>query len=170
MRAETGRQCHGGILGKLTFDNHADSANELMSFYIVTAKKLRRSKQWFMAAVSLAFAVEASVLAYLLVEFGEENGGLEMPDDYGFLNLTNMAKDFGVLNAPIDIPSQIRDDGLMPHHIAKDVIDDIRLFRNLIHPAKSLKQGFDPSTFSRKDLKKYEDIFESILHSLMYHL
>ena len=40
------------------------------------------------------------------------------------------------------------DDDEPPKHVAKDVVDKIRKFRNLIHPARALKEGYDPRTFT----------------------
>ena len=52
-----------------------------MAFYQDKAHELEESGQYFMAAIALGFAIETAVLAYLLVEFGEENGGeLEIPE------------------------------------------------------------------------------------------
>lgn len=158
-------------MGKLTGTRHGDAANDLFSFYQGKAKKLTESRQYFMAAVALAFAVETAMLAYLLVEFGDDNGGeLKIPDSVSMSDLIEAANDIGVLNAPIDIPSHIRHDKRRPKHIAKDVVDNIRKFRNLIHPANALRKSFDPRTFKRKQLREYEEIYESILHSLMYYL
>ena len=68
-------------MGKLTGTKHGDGANELFGFYTEKSRELEKSGQYFMSAIALAFAVETAVLAYLLVEFGEENGGeLEIPD------------------------------------------------------------------------------------------
>jgi hypothetical protein len=52
------------------------------------AQELEDSGQYFMVAIALAFAMETAALAYLLVEFGEENGGeLEIPDNVGMADL-----------------------------------------------------------------------------------
>lgn len=158
-------------MGKLTGTRHGDAANDLFSFYQDKAKKLTESRQYFMAAVALAFAVETAMLAYLLVEFGDDNGGeLKIPDSVSMSDLIEAANDIGVLNAPIDIPSHIRHDKSRPKHIAKDVVDNIRKLRNLIHPANALRKSFDPRTFKRKQLREYEEVYESILHNLMYYL
>ena len=62
-------------MGILTGTRHGDAANELMNFYQDKVHELEQSGQYFMAAVALAFALETVVLTYLLVEFGEDNGG-----------------------------------------------------------------------------------------------
>jgi len=61
-------------MGNLTGTRHGDAARELLSFYQDKADELEESGQ-YLAAIALAFAVEAAVLSYLLVEFGEDNGG-----------------------------------------------------------------------------------------------
>ena len=158
-------------MAKLTGTNHGDASNALLTFYIDQAKSLEKSGHYFMAAIALAFSVETAVLTYLLVEFGEDNGGeLEIPSNLGFYDLVDAAHDIDVLRAPIDVPSQVREDGERPKHIAKDAADKIRIFRNLIHPARALKEGYDPKTFTQTQLKELWDMSESIMYSLMYYL
>src|SRR5215831_6287771 len=68
-------------MGVLTGVRHGDAANELFGFYQDKAQELEEAGQYFMAAIALAFALETAVLTYLLVEFGEDNGGeLTIPD------------------------------------------------------------------------------------------
>jgi hypothetical protein len=156
---------------KLTGSQHGDAASALLGFYAQKAVELEESAQFFMAAIALAFGVEAAILSYMLVEFGEENGGeVQIPDDVSFLNLIDAANEIGVLRAPIDTPSHVRDDGQKPRHVAKDVVDRIRRFRNLIHPAVALRQGFDPQAFTKKDLAEFREMYESVTHSLLYYL
>jgi hypothetical protein len=160
-------------MGKLTGTRHADAANDLMAFYQDKAHELEESGQYFMAAVALALAVETAVLAYLLVEFGEENGSeLEIPDSINMSELIAAANEIDVLNAPIDIPSHIGadDDDKPPKHVARDVVDQIRRFRNLIHPARALKESFDPRAFTIEQLRDFKEMYESVLHSLMYYV
>ena len=58
-----------------------------------------------------------------------------------------------MLSAPIDTPSHVADDdSVFPKHIAKDGVGKVRRFRNLIHPARALKEGFDPAAFTREQL------------------
>jgi hypothetical protein len=157
----------------LTGTRHGDAANNLMAFYLDKTHELEECGQYFMAAIALAFALETTVLTYLLVEFGEENGGeLEIPASVNMSELIEAANELDVLSAPIDIPSLVRDeeDNAQPKHVAKDVIDKIRLFRNLIHPARALKESHDPRAFTREDLQALKDIYESVLHSLLYYL
>jgi hypothetical protein len=159
-------------MGILTGTTHGDAVNELLGFYQNKVDELKRAGQYFMAAVALAFALETAVLAYLLVEFAEENGGeLQIPDSINMSELIAAANEIDVLNAPIDIPSMIggEKNKTPPKHVAKDVVDKIRRFRNLIHPARALKESYDPGTFTRDQLEEYEDIYESVLHSLLYN-
>ncbi|HUN61901.1 MAG TPA: hypothetical protein VMU53_07920 [Candidatus Sulfotelmatobacter sp.] len=158
-------------MGKLTGTKHGDAANELLGFYGKKSEELEEAGQYFMAAVALAFAVETAVLAYLLVEFGEDNGGeLKIPDSVNFSELIDAANEIDVLSAPITGPSHVRDDDRPPRHVAKDVIDKIRKFRNLIHPARALKESFDPQTFTRQQLKDFQEMYDSVVHSLLYYL
>lgn len=75
-------------MGKLTGTQHGDAANSLLAFYRDKARELEAAGQYFMAAIALAFGIETAILTYLLVEFGEENGGeLQIPDDVNFFDL-----------------------------------------------------------------------------------
>src|SRR5271165_2759362 len=69
---------------------------------------------------------------------------LRYQDDVDFYKLIGIANEVDALNAPIDTPSHVREDGQLPKYVAKEVIDIIRKFRNLIHPAAALRQSFDP--------------------------
>lgn len=160
-------------MGKLTGTRHGDAANDLMAFYQDKVHELEEAGQYFMAAVALALAIETAVLAYLLVEFGEDNGGeLEIPDSVNMSDLIEAANEIDVLNAPIDIPSHVGGDEntAPPKHVAKEVVDKIRRFRNLIHPARALKESYDPRTFTHKQLDELKDMHESVLHSLLYYI
>lgn len=158
-------------MSKLTVTIHGDAANELMSFYIDQAKSLESLGHFYMAAVALALAAETAVLVYLLVEFGDDNGGeLRIPSSIGFADLLDAADEIGVLRAPIDCPSHVRDDDKHPKYLAKDAVDKIRAFRNLIHPARALKEGWDPRTFDQSKMDELWEMSESVTHSLMYYL
>lgn len=158
-------------MSKLTGTSHGDAANELMSYYQDQAKSLESSGHLFMAAVALALAVETAVLVYLLVEFGEDNGGeLRIPSSVGFADLVDAADEIGVLRAPIDCPSHVREDDRHPKYLAKDAVDKIRVFRNLIHPARALKEGWDPRKFDQSRMDELWEMSESVMHSLMYYL
>lgn len=160
-------------MGKLTGTRHGDAANELLVFYQDKVHELEEAGQYFMAAVALGLALETAVLTYLLIEFGEDNGGeLEIPDSANMSDLIEAANEIDVLNAPIDIPSHIGEDenAAPPKYVAKDVVDKIRMFRNLIHPGRALKESFDPRTFTREQLEEFKEMYESVLHSLMYYL
>jgi hypothetical protein len=158
-------------MGKLTGTQHGDAANALCAFYQDKAHELEAAGQYFMAAIALAFGIEAAILAYLLVEFGEDNGGeLQIPDDVNFFELIGAANEIDVLTAPIDTPSHVRDDGQKPKHVAKDVVDRVRKFRNLIHPAAALRRGYDPREFTKDDLAEFKGMYESVIHGLLYYI
>jgi|ERR1022692_2170407 hypothetical protein len=158
-------------MGKLTGTVHGDAANDLVAFYDDKVTELAESGQYFMAAVALGMALETVLLTYLLVEFGDDNGGeLEIPDDVNLSDLIEAANHFDVLNAPIDGPSYVREDDEPPKHIAKDVVDKVRQFRNLIHPGRALRKGYNPRTFTQEQFAELKEMYSSILHSLMYNL
>jgi hypothetical protein len=156
---------------KLTGSRHGDAANDLLAFYEEKVTELAGAGQYFMAAIALGFAAETSILTYLLVEFGEDNGGeLKIPASVDMAKVVAIANKIDVLNAPIDIPSHASDDNAPPKHVAKHVVDKIRKFRNLIHPARALKEGYDPRTFTREEFEEFKEMYSSITHSLLYHL
>lgn len=112
-------------------------------------------------------------MTYLLVEFGEENGGEpKIPASVNMSDLIEAANEIDVLNAPINIPSHVGgdEDESPPKHVAKDVVDKIRKFRNMIHPARALKEGFNPLTFGIEQLEELKDMYESVLHSLLHYI
>lgn len=160
-------------MGILTGMDHGDAANDLLGFYSDKVNELEEVGQYFMAAIALGFALETAILTYLLVEFGEENGGeLQIPDKVDLGQLIEAANEIDVLTAPVDNPSHAADDDSMerPKHVAKDVVDKIRRFRNLIHPARALAEGYDPKTFTREQLQEYKDMYSSVTHSLLYYI
>lgn len=152
---------------------HGDDANDLLAFYHDKANELADAGQHFMAAIALGLALETAVLTYLLVEFGEDNGGeLTIPSSVNMSDLIDAANEIDVLNAPINIPSHVGGDehGAPPKHVAKDVVDKIRKFRNLIHPARALKEGFDPRTFSAEQFDELAEMYKSVIHSLLHYI
>jgi hypothetical protein len=160
-------------MGKLTGTRHGDAANKLLAFYGDKAHELEETGQHFMAAVALAFALETAVLTHLLVEFGDDNGGeLEIPDSVNMAELIEAANEIDVLNPPVDIPSHAGgdEDTDPPKHVAKDVVDKIRRFRNLIHPARALRESYDPRSFTHEQLEEFKEMFASVRHSLLYYL
>ena len=112
-----------------------------------------------------------AVLTYLLVEWGEDNGGeLKVPDSVAFSDLIEAAKELNLLSAPMDVPPELVADVAAPKHWAVDVVDTIRRFRNLIHPARALKDSFDPMSFTAGQLQEFKDRYWSVIYSLLYNL
>ena len=158
-------------MGELTGTQHGNAASDLMAFYQQESEKLEASGSYFMAAIALGFALEAAVLAYLLVEWGEDNGGeLKVPDSVAFYDLIEAAKELDLMSAPTTVPWELAGDVEAPKHLAKDVVDTIRRFRNLIHPARALKESFDPESFTVSELQDFKDKYWSVIYSLLYNL
>lgn len=89
-------------MGKLTGTIHGDAANDLLAFYSDKVLELEKSSQFLMAAVALAFALETAILTYLLVEFGDDNGGeLRIPDSVNMAELVEAAIEIDVLNVTL---------------------------------------------------------------------
>ncbi len=155
----------------LTATKHGDAANQLLAFYEDRVTELEGGGQYFMAAIALGLALETALLTYMLVEFGEDNGGeLEIPDSVNMAELIEAANHIEVLNAPIDIPPHATDTNSRPKHVAKEVVDHVRKFRNLIHPARALKEGYDPRSFTKEQLTDLKEKYRSVTHSLLYYL
>lgn len=163
----------GNMHMTLTGARHGDASTTLLRFYQDKADDLAESGQYYMAAVALSLALEASILSYLLVEFDDDNGGeLEIPASIGMFDLIEAANKIDVLNAPIGGGShEFGDpDTAPPKHIAKDVVHQIREFRNLIHPARAIREGFDPRTFGRPEFDDLREMYASVTHGLLYFL
>jgi hypothetical protein len=106
-------------MGKLSGERHGDAAGDLVGFYQSESTKLEASGSYFMAAIALGFALEAAVLAYLLVEWGEDNGPeLEVPDSVVFSDLIEAAKELDLLSAPAQVPPELVGDVEAPKHLA----------------------------------------------------
>jgi hypothetical protein len=156
-------------MAKLTGTKHGDAANDLQAFYQDRVHELEESGQYFMAAIALAFALETAILTYLLVEFGEDNGGeLQIPDSVGMSDLIDAANEIDVLTAPID--AAIDGGETLPKHIGRDAASKIQKFRKLIHPARALTEFYDPRTFTRREFEEYKEMYRSVMHSLLYYL
>ena len=95
---------------------------------------------------------------------------MEIPDSVGFRELIEAANALDVLSAPIDIPSHVGKGDGRPKRVARDVVDKIRNFRNLIHPARALKESYDPGNFTLEQLEEFKEMYRSVTHSPMYFL
>ena len=155
-------------MGTLTGSAHGDAANDLVVFYQDEAKQLESSAQYFMAAVALALAMETVVLAFFLIAQREDGSEVEVPASVGMAEMIAAAIELDILSAPIGTAPV---EGVAPsRHVAKEVIDGIRRFRNLIHPARALKEGFSPRTFTHEQYIELKDIYKSVCNSLVHNL
>ena len=68
------------------------------------------------------------------------------------------------------MPPELAGDVEPPRHLAKDVVDTIRRFRNLIHPARALRESFNPASFTADNLQEFKDKYWSVIYSLLYNL
>ena len=85
-------------MGVLTGTKHGDEASALLGFYQDQAEKLEAGGSYFMAAVALGAALETALLSYMLVEWGEDDGGeLKIPDKVSLNDLIEAAKKFDLL-------------------------------------------------------------------------
>jgi hypothetical protein len=76
----------------LTGTQHGDAVAPLLGYYQDEVKKLEAAKAYFMAAVALGAALEAALLGYMLVEWGDTNGGeLKIPSDVSLDDLIQAA-------------------------------------------------------------------------------
>jgi hypothetical protein len=153
-------------MGTLTGTNHGDAANRLMAFYQQQADKLEAAGSYFMAALALGAALETALLAYMLVEWGEDNGGeLEIPDDFALDDLIRAAKKFDLLNAV-----KFQEAEAVPTRSVEEVIQEIQWMRNNVHPAKALRKSFDPATFDAGQYRKLRGIYIAVTDNLLHYL
>lgn len=160
-------------MGNLTATKHGDVANDLFKYYQDKATELENSGQFYMAAITLALAVETALLIFLLFGYDEEKDEEpKIPDDLDMFKIIEIADQNGILNAPINIPSLIRDeeDKTLPKYIGRDVIHKIRKFRNMIHPARALSESFNPRAYTSEQLEELKDMYESVMHCIMYNI
>jgi hypothetical protein len=153
-------------MGILTGTRHGDEANALLHFYQRQAKRLEASRSYFMAAVALGAALETALLTYMLVEWGEDNGGeLEIPDDVRLSDLLEAAKEFDLLDAV-----QFRQSRKTPALSLVKVIHEIQAMRNNLHPARALRKSFNPASFKVKEYRRLRDIYSTVIENLLHHL
>lgn len=153
-------------MGKLTGTKHGDAVNALMKFYQEEADKLEGVGSYFMAAVALGAALETALLAYMLVEWDEDNGGeLEIPDRVAMDELIEAAKQFDLLNAV-----EFQEPGKAVSTSVEDVIQEVQQMRNNIHPGKALRKSFDPSSFGAENYRRIHRIYGTVLDNLIHWL
>lgn len=134
-------------MGKLTGTKHADDATALVVFYRNQARRLQKSKSYFMAAVALGAALEAALLAVMLVEWDEDNGGeLEIPDDVRLHDLIEAAKQFDLLSA-----AEFKETKKKPPCSVETVIHEIQATRNNLHAARALRKSFNPASLKARE-------------------
>jgi hypothetical protein len=153
-------------LGHLTGTKHGDAINALLKFYQDEAEKLEASGSYFMAAVALGAALETALLAYMLVEWADDNGGeLQIPDDIGLDDLIKKAKSFELLDAV-----KFQEATGTPARSVEHVIQEIQWMRNNLHPAKALRKSFDPASFDANQYRKIRGIYGAVLDNLLHYL
>jgi seryl-tRNA synthetase len=129
-------------MGMLTESKHWEAANSLLRFHQEQAKKLEAARFYFMAAVALGAALETALLVFLLVEWDETRGEVELPNKLTLEDLICAAKQIDVLNS-------VKYDSCTKTHSVEKVIHEIQWMRNNLHPTRALRQSFDPKLFDR---------------------
>jgi len=153
-------------VGILTGTKHGDAVNSLLAFYEDEARKLEAAGSYFMAAVALGTALETALLGYMLVEWGEDNGGeLKIPDDVSLNDLIEAADHFELLNAV-----KFRESELSGEHPVESVIREIQGMRNNLHPAKALRKSFDPASFDAAQYERLRKIYRAVINNLLHYL
>jgi len=150
----------------LSGTKHGDAANELMVFYQEEAMKLSASGSYFMAAVALGAALETALLAFMLVEWGEDNGGeLKIPATISLDDLIDEASEgnFDLLNA-------VKFKGPNGDCSVQGVVREIQSTRNNLHAGRCLRKKFNPATFGIKDYERLKKIFGAVTDNLLYHI
>jgi hypothetical protein len=150
----------------LTGTKHGDAANELMVFYQEEAKKLAGSGSYFMAAVALGAALETALLTFMLVEWGEENGGeLKIPATVSLDDLIDAASEgnFDLLNA-------VKFKGPEGDCSVQSVVRKIQTTRNNLHAGRCLRKRFNPASFDVAEYEKMKAIYGAVTDNLLYHI
>lgn len=154
---------------KLTGTAHGDAANNLVIFYQEQANKLEKSRQYFMAAVALGLAMETVILTYLLLSLDEDAGSdVGIPASVSMAEMIAIANELDILSVPV---GTVAVEGTKPTmHIAKEVVDTVRKFRNLIHPARALSEEFNPRKLTKARYRELADMYHSVYGSLIQTL
>jgi hypothetical protein len=119
-----------------------------------------------MAAVVLGSALETALLGYILVEWGEDNGGeLNIPDDVSLNDLIAAADHFELLNAV-----KFRESEISGEHPVEKVRREIQWMRNNLHPAKALRKSFHPGSFDQTQYERLRKIYRAVIDNLLYYL
>jgi hypothetical protein len=150
-------------VGNLTESKHWEAAHSLLVFHQEQAKKLGAAGFYFMASVALGAALETALLAFCLIEWNEAHGETEVPDDVTLNDLIWVAKKFDLLDAVKF------HDGTNTHSV-ETVIREIQSTRNNLHPAKALRQSFDPSSFDAAQYGRLSDIYGAVMDNLLYNI
>jgi len=150
-------------LGKLTESKHWEAANTLLMFHQEQAKKLEAGGFYFMAAVALGAALETALLSFFLIEWDEAHGEAEIPDKVTLDDLILAAKQLDLLNA-------VKFQEASNTHSVETVIREIQWMRNNLHPAKALRQSFDPSSFDAAQYGRLRDIYGAVMDNLLHHI
>jgi hypothetical protein len=150
-------------MGKLTESKHWETAHALLIFHQEQAKKLEAAGFYFMASVALGAALETALLEFCLVEWDEAHGETEIPDDVKLNDLIWVAEKFDLLDAVKF------HDGTNTHSVEM-VIREIQSTRNNLHPAKALRQSFDPSSFDAAQYGRLSNIYGAVMANLLHNI
>ena len=150
-------------MGKLTETKHFESANALLVFYQDQAEKLEEAGFYFMAAVALGAALETALLAFLFAEWDQAQGEAELPDRLTMEDLISVAKQIDVLNS-VKFVEGAKD------YSVETVIHEIQQMRNNLHPARSLRTAFDPSSFDAPRYHRLRDIYVAVMDNLLLNI
>lgn len=153
-------------MGALTGTTHGDQANALLAFYQDQAEKLEKAGLYFMAAVALGAALETALLTYMIVEWGEDNGGeLKIPENVSLNDLIAAVNRFELLNAV-----KFKESELSGSHPVEMVIREIQSMRNNLHPGRALRNSFDPASFDNNKYQRLKKIYLAIMDNLLHNL
>lgn len=142
----------------LTGTKHGDAANELMVFYQEEAKKLASSGSYFMVGVALGAALETALLTFILVEWGEDNGGeLEIPADVTLDNLIDAASD-----GNFDLFNAAKFKGPDGDCSVQTVVREIQVTRNNLHAGRCLRKQFNPASFGVAEYERLKAIYGAV--------
>ena len=147
-------------MAQFTCTKHGDQANELVLYWQRQTEREVKARSWFMAALALGSALEATMYAYFIIWSGDEGNDPskdeEIPDDLVLFDLIKAAKHF-------DLLSSVKFKDKFGEHAVEDVITEIRHIRNNIHAGVALRNNFNPRKFKKKAYMRLQDIFDAVL-------
>lgn len=145
-------------MAKFTHTKHGDLANKIALYWQKQTQREIKAEEWFMAALALGSALEATLYAYFIIWTGDEDPAKDqrIPGDLALFDLIGAAKH-------ADLMTGVKFKDEFGEHAVEGVITEIQHMRNNVHAGVALKNGFDPAKFPKQDFERLNGIFLAFL-------